>query len=151
MVKTRKGKLRLPSKRMSRFSDSKLGQKQISYEIIRLANLLEKQTNMFFNISTALALYYFLPEQKIIKTFLVELSSEYRFHNNEDEDERPDPIIFFQTPPNMCFITANPEQINKNNRILPRDKKIILDYLANRHKIDFQKQAYNIIRVQTIA
>jgi hypothetical protein len=150
MFKTQKGQLHLPNKKMIRFSDSKLGQKQISTEIIGLANLLEKKTNMFFDITTALALYYFLADQKIIKTFLVELSSEYKWHNIDENEEPPDPIIFFPILPHRQFIEPDPEKINKNNKILPNDKKIILDYLANRHKIDYQKQDYNIIRVQAI-
>lgn len=128
-----KEKLQLPSIKIDKSSDAKLGWQQIQSEIAALLNMLEKKTSLFFTILATVAVYHFLNDEKTIKSFLLDLSSEYKMVPGNEEPF--DHITYLGQIPDIIFISADQEKIKNDERIRPHDKTILLDYLANAKKI----------------
>jgi hypothetical protein len=140
MERTERNKLQLPGRKFQLSQSVNEGQTQYIQEKSAVTNLFNQKTGYFFWISAIAGMYNFTEKGRLIKVFLLRLSDQY--------------TTAFKIPnnvKNLIFIPADAESIKKNRKILPDDKKILLDFLINKDSIIESHEPRNMTNIKAIA
>lgn len=123
MQKIDGNKLQIPGSKLPKSISAKGGKNQISNEIDRLRQEFLKNTGYYFYFKV-LQEWDFEGKRRVIRVYIAQMI-------RETEEETDADFTINSALTNMTFIPAAPAAIRQDPRILPDDKQILLDFLAN--------------------
>jgi hypothetical protein len=102
--------------------------------------LFFNKTGYFFWISAIVGMYNFTQKNRVIKVFMLRLSDQYTEN-----------ISVIEQSKKLLFIPLDAETIRKNRKILPDDKKILLDFLRKKDSIKESQTPQSMVSIKGIA